>query len=195
MHWNNIFHDYALVKASRDLIFGMYTQMTARNNIRYIHLHSFVTKVHKRSQEVTKRSPEVKKLEAPHRELSFCMYTHFYISNYIMHENLFLEVIEGHMRSQKVQTWFMLNPWKFAANHILVITTTKPISCVYNLILMTNIHAKNNLPGCYGYGVIEEWNFKLRVKNTFWASVTSNELQWPRGTNFHALCNYLRKNE
>ena len=109
-----------------------------------------------------------------------------------MHESLFLEVIKGHMRSQKVKNWYMLN---LRPNHIVIITTTKPISCVYNLILMTNIHAKNNLPGCYGYGVIEEWNFKLKVKNTFWASVTSNDLQWPRGTNFHELCNYLWKNE
>ena len=60
MHLNNIFHDYALVKAPRDLIFGMYTQMTDRNDIRYINLHSLVIKGHKRSQNVTKRSPEVK---------------------------------------------------------------------------------------------------------------------------------------
>ena len=47
-------------------------------------------------------------------------------------------------------------PENVRPNHILVITTTKPISCVYILILMTNIHAKINPPGCYGYGVIEE---------------------------------------
>ena len=90
-----------------------------------------------------------------------------------MHESLFLEVIKGHMRSQKVKNWYMLN---LRPNHIVIITTTKPISCVYNLILMTNIHAKNNLPGCYGYGVIEEWNFKLRVKNTF---LSFCDLKWP----------------
>ena len=36
------FHDYALLKAPRDLFFGMYTQMTARNYIRYIHMHSII---------------------------------------------------------------------------------------------------------------------------------------------------------
>ena len=60
MHLNNIFHDYALVKAPRDLIFGMYIHITAKNDIRYVHLHSFVIKGHKRSQEVAKSSPEVK---------------------------------------------------------------------------------------------------------------------------------------
>ena len=60
MHLNNIFHDYALVKAPRDLIIGMSTHMTDRNDIRYINLHSLVIKGHKRSQKVTKRSPEVK---------------------------------------------------------------------------------------------------------------------------------------
>ena len=43
----------------RDTIFGMYTQMTARNDIRYINLHSLVIKGYKRSQKVNKRSPEV----------------------------------------------------------------------------------------------------------------------------------------
>ena len=65
MHLNNIFHDYALVKAPRDLIFGMSTQMTDRNDIRYINLHSLVIKGHKRSQKVTKRSPEVKNEKHP----------------------------------------------------------------------------------------------------------------------------------
>ena len=53
MHLNIIFHDYALVKTPRDLIFGMSTQMTDRNDIRYINLHSLVIKGHKRSQKVT----------------------------------------------------------------------------------------------------------------------------------------------
>ena len=48
------------MKAPRDLILGMHAQMTARNDIIYIHLHSLVIKGHKRSQVVTKRSPEVK---------------------------------------------------------------------------------------------------------------------------------------
>ena len=60
MHLNNIFLDYALVKAPRDLIFGMFTQMTDRNDIRHINLHYLVIKGHKRSQKVTKRSSEVK---------------------------------------------------------------------------------------------------------------------------------------
>ena len=60
MFLNNIFYDYALLKEPRDITFGMDTQMTARNDIRYIHLHSLCQKGHKRSQEVTKRSPEVK---------------------------------------------------------------------------------------------------------------------------------------
>ena len=47
MHLNNIFHDYALVKTPRDLIFGMSTQMTDRKDIRYINLHSLVIKGHK----------------------------------------------------------------------------------------------------------------------------------------------------
>ena len=39
---NNIFHDYALVKALRNLIFGKYKQMTARNAIRYMNLNFLV---------------------------------------------------------------------------------------------------------------------------------------------------------
>ena len=49
MHQNSIFNDYALMKAPRDLIFGIYTKMTARNDIRYINLHYLVIKGHKRS--------------------------------------------------------------------------------------------------------------------------------------------------
>ena len=70
MHLNNIFHDYALVKTPRDLIFGMSTQMTDRKDIRYINLHSLVIKGHKRSQKVIKRSPEVKSLKK-HTETRF----------------------------------------------------------------------------------------------------------------------------
>ena len=70
MHLNNIFHDYALVKAPRDLIFGMFTQMTDRNDIRHINLHYLVIKGHKRSQKVTKRSSEVKSLKN-HTETRF----------------------------------------------------------------------------------------------------------------------------
>jgi len=58
------------VKEPRDMIIGMYTQMTARNDIRYIHLHSLVIKGHKRSQAVTKRSPEVKN-QKHHTETQF----------------------------------------------------------------------------------------------------------------------------
>ena len=74
------------------------------------------------------------------------MYTQISIENYIMHKNLFLEVIEGYMRSQKVINWM---PEILRPNHILIITTTKSISCVYKVILFTNIHAENDLPGCY----------------------------------------------
>ena len=56
MHLNNIFHDYALVKAPRDLIFGMSTQMTDRNDIRYINLHFLVIRGHKRSLKGHQRS-------------------------------------------------------------------------------------------------------------------------------------------
>ena len=91
------------MKAPRHLIFGMFTQMTARNNIRYIDLYSLVIKDHKKSQEFTKRSPEVKKSKTIHRDRIFCMYTQISIRNYIMHESLFLVGIEGHMRSQKVK--------------------------------------------------------------------------------------------
>ena len=58
------------MKAPRDLILGMYAQMTARNDIIHIHLHSLVIKGHKRSQVVTKRSPEVKN-QKHHRETQF----------------------------------------------------------------------------------------------------------------------------
>ena len=58
------------MKAPRDLILGMYAQMTARNDIIYIHLHSLVIKGHKRSQTVTKRSPEVKN-QTHHTETQF----------------------------------------------------------------------------------------------------------------------------
>ena len=42
----NIFYDYALLKTPRDPIFGMYTQMTARNDIRNILLHSMLIRGH-----------------------------------------------------------------------------------------------------------------------------------------------------
>ena len=109
-----------------------------------------------------------------------------------MHESLFLEVIKGHMRSQKVKNWYMLN---LRPNHIIIITTTKPISCVYNLILMTNIHAKKIFLGVKGMVLLRNEISNYEWKTRFWASVTSNDLQWPRGTNFHELCNYLWKNE
>ena len=41
MFLNNIFHDYALLTTPRDTIFGMYTQITARNDIRYILYFAF----------------------------------------------------------------------------------------------------------------------------------------------------------
>ena len=68
-------------------------------------------------------------------------------------------------------------PENLRPNYILVITTTKSISCVYKIILMTNIHAKNNLPGCYWYGVIEESNFRQLLKNVFLLSDTLYDLQ------------------
>ena len=37
-----IFFDYAIMAAPRDTIFGMYTHMTARNDIRYMNLTSNV---------------------------------------------------------------------------------------------------------------------------------------------------------
>ena len=48
----NIFYDYALLKTPRDPIFGMYTQMTARNDIRNILLHSMLIRDHQRSPKV-----------------------------------------------------------------------------------------------------------------------------------------------
>ena len=36
---NNIFYDYVLLTIPRDIIFGMYIQMTARNDIRNTLLH------------------------------------------------------------------------------------------------------------------------------------------------------------
>lgn len=55
MHKLNIVHDYALVKAPRDLSCGMYTQMSATNYMRHVKLHYFVIIGHKRSQNVTER--------------------------------------------------------------------------------------------------------------------------------------------
>ena len=60
LHVYSHFHKNALAKEPRGMIFGMYTQMTTRNDIRYIHLHFLVIKSHKRSQKVTKRLPEVR---------------------------------------------------------------------------------------------------------------------------------------
>ena len=61
------------MKAPRDLILGMHAQMTTRNDIIYINLHSLVIKGHKRSQAVTKRSPEVKN-QKHHTETQFFAY-------------------------------------------------------------------------------------------------------------------------
>ena len=46
MFLNNIFYDYAPLTTLRDTIFGMYTQMTARNDIRNILLHSMLIRGH-----------------------------------------------------------------------------------------------------------------------------------------------------
>ena len=67
MHLNNIFHDYALVKTPMDLIFGMSTQMTDRNDIRYINLHSLVIKGHKRLENDNRD----KKIKTSHRDPIF----------------------------------------------------------------------------------------------------------------------------
>ena len=42
----NIFYDYASLTTPRDTIFGMYAQMTARNDIKYILLHSMLIRGH-----------------------------------------------------------------------------------------------------------------------------------------------------
>ena len=98
MFLNNKFYEYASLSTSRDTIFGMYTQMIARNDIIYIHLHSKVIRGHKRSLEVTRS----KKLTTLPRDTNFCMYTQLSIRSYIRHVSLILEVIRGHMRSQKL---------------------------------------------------------------------------------------------
>ena len=55
----NILFDYAIMAAPRDTIFGMYAHMTARNDIRYIHLLSVFIKGYQRSIEVTYRYSRV----------------------------------------------------------------------------------------------------------------------------------------
>ena len=48
-----ILFDYALIPAPRDTICGLNAHMTARNDIRNIHLFSIFIRGHKRSMEVT----------------------------------------------------------------------------------------------------------------------------------------------
>ena len=81
MHLNNIFHDYALVKAPRDLIFGMFTQMTDRNDIRHINLHYLVIKGHKRSQKVI-RGQRFKKSQEMIRHSMLLTCSHLRLGEY-----------------------------------------------------------------------------------------------------------------
>ena len=57
-----------------------------------------------------------------------------------MYESLLIEVIEGHESFQKVKNGLRKMPENLRPNHIIVITTTKSISCVYKVTVMTNIH-------------------------------------------------------
>ena len=126
-----ILFDYALIPAPRDTICGLNAHMTARNDIRNIHLQCMSKKDHNSSLEVTRG----KKLETSHRDPIFCMYTQISLRNCIMHESLFLEVIEGYIRSQKVKNWFKLNAWKFAPQSYLSYNSYKVnIMCVQNYI-------------------------------------------------------------
>ena len=51
---SNIFIDYAALTPHRDPIFGMYTLITARNNVKYSFLYFLVIRGHRRSLKITK---------------------------------------------------------------------------------------------------------------------------------------------
>ena len=84
------------------------------------------------------------------------MYTKISTRNYIEYVNFTIMIIRGNYKPQRVRNWFTKNAKNTRLNCILATAPREPIYCMYIMIFMTNVHAKNDLPWCCSYDTIEE---------------------------------------
>ena len=64
VYWHKFFYS-AYLMAPRDMKFGMYTEITTRNDIRYMYIHYMIIKGHTRSNWGHKRSKIENKTQGP----------------------------------------------------------------------------------------------------------------------------------